>query len=160
MRRPAGAGEPAHGPAIATVIRKLVIRRITFLFLLTAVSLAVFATGGTADLTSRYQAGQQRSEQLRSEIRGENTRIAGFEGTISSLQARLTAIEQSVTIQEQLLSAVDDQLYAARRRLAQQRAAWARELSALAAQPRADYETPPPTARGPAADAGARGGGP
>ncbi|MGO9885050.1 MAG: hypothetical protein ACLPV4_18795, partial [Solirubrobacteraceae bacterium] len=114
----------------------------------------MFATGGTADLTSRYQAGQQRSEQLRSEIRGENTRIAGFEGTISSLQARLTAIEHSVTIQERLLSAVDDQLYAARRRLAQLRAAWARDLSALAAQLRADYETPPPTLMGVVVDSG------
>jgi hypothetical protein len=131
-----------------------VIRRITFLFLLTAVGFGAIVTGGAADLTSRYQAGQQRSAQLRSEIRGENDRIAGFEGTISSLQGRLTAIEHSVTIQERLLGAVDDQLFAARQRLTQLRTTWARDLSALAAQLRADYETPPPTLMGVVVDAG------
>jgi uncharacterized coiled-coil protein SlyX len=131
-----------------------VIRRITSLFLLTAVGFGVLATAGAADLTSRYQAGQQRSAQLRSAIRGENSRIEGFEGTISSLEGRLTAIERSVTIQERLLTAIDGQLYGARRRLAQLRAEWARDMSALAAQLRADYETPPPTLMGVVVDAG------
>jgi uncharacterized coiled-coil protein SlyX len=131
-----------------------VIRRITFLFLLTALAFGVLAAAGAADLTSRYQAGQQRSGQLRSAIRGENSRIEGFEGTIGSLEGRLTAVEGSVTIQERLLTAVDDQLYAARRRLAQLRAEWARDLSALAAQLRADYEAPPPTLMGVVVDAG------
>ena len=130
------------------------IRRITSRFLLTAVGFGVLATAGAADLTSRYQAGQQRSAQLRSAIRGENSRIEGFEGTISSLEGRLTAIERSVTIQERLLTAVDGQLYGARRRLAQLRAEWARDMSALAAQLRADYETPPPTLMGVVVDAG------
>lgn len=130
------------------------IRRITSLFLLTAVGFGVLATAGAADLTSRYQAGQQRSARLRSEIRGENDRIAGFEGTISSLQRRLTAIENSVAVQQRLLSAVDDQLYGARQRLARLRATWARDLSALAAQLRADYETPPPSLMGVVVDAG------
>jgi hypothetical protein len=114
-----------------------VIRRITFLFLLTALAFGVLAAAGAADLTSRYQAGQQRSGQLRSAIRGENSRIEGFEGTIGSLEGRLTAVEGSVTIQERLLTAVDDQLYAARRRLAQLRAEW-----------------PPPTLMGVVVDAG------
>jgi len=131
-----------------------VIRRITSLFLLTAVGFGVLATAGTADLTGRYQAGQQRSAQLRSAIRGENSRIEGFEGTISSLEGRLTAIERSITIQERLLTAVDGQLYGARRRLAQLRAEWAHDMSALAAQLRADYETPPPTLMGVVVDAG------
>jgi uncharacterized coiled-coil protein SlyX len=131
-----------------------VIRRITSLFLLTAVGFGVLAAAGAADLTSRYQAGQQRSAQLRSAIRGENSRIEGFEGTISSLEGRLTAIERSVTIQERLLTAVDGQLYGARRRLAQLRAEWARDMSALAAQLRADYEAPPPTLMGVVVDAG------
>ena len=98
-----------------------------------------------ADLTSRYQAGEQRSSQLQSRIRAETDRIQGFEGTIGALQGRLTAVEHSVAIQEGLLSAVSNQLDAARLRLSRLRVEYAHDLSTLAAQLRADYETPPPT---------------
>ncbi len=141
-------------PAVTTIIRMLVIRRITFLFLLTSSAFVVLVSSSSADLTSSYRSGQQRSSQLQGQIRGETSRIQGFEGTIGSLEGRLTAIERSVTVQERLLSSVDDQLYAARVTLAQLRADYARDLVVLAAQLRADYETPPPTLVGVVVDSG------
>jgi uncharacterized coiled-coil protein SlyX len=131
-----------------------VIRRIASLLLLAAGVLVALVTTSSADLSSRYQAGQQRSAQLQSAIRSENNRIAGFEGTISSLQKRLDAIERSVAVQEQLLHSVDDQLASARTRLAALRVQYAHDLSVLAGELRAEYESPPPTIVGVVVDAG------
>ncbi|MGI8507340.1 MAG: hypothetical protein ACR2MK_11175 [Solirubrobacteraceae bacterium] len=124
------------------------IRRAASLVLLAAAGWGALAASSTADLTSRYQAGQQRSSRLKSEINAQTNRIQGFEGTIGSLEGRLTAIERSVATQERLLGLVSDQLDAARLRLVRLRAEYAHDLVALAAQLRADYETPPPSVIG------------
>jgi peptidoglycan hydrolase CwlO-like protein len=121
------------------------IRRTASVLLLVAFAAGAAAASGSADLTSRYQAGQQRSSQLRARIHAESSRIQGFEGTIGSLQGRLDQIQRTVSVQEQLLSTVTDQLTSARAQLAQLRARYAYDLKALAAQLRADYETPPPS---------------
>jgi peptidoglycan hydrolase CwlO-like protein len=121
------------------------VRRIASLFLLAAAGSAALASSGSADLTSRYQAGQQRSSQLKSRIHDETSRIQGFEGTIGNLQKRLDAVQESVAVQEKLLGQVTNQLTTARAKLKQLRAQYATDLQALAAQLRADYETPPPT---------------
>jgi TolA-binding protein len=130
------------------------IRRLTRFLLLFAAGFATLVTVSSADLTSRYQAGQQRSSQLRSQINSETNRIQGFEGTLGSLEGRLTAIEHSVGIQERLLYVVNGQLGSARARLAQLRTEYSHDLSVLAAQLRADYETPPPSVVGVVVDAG------
>jgi peptidoglycan hydrolase CwlO-like protein len=130
------------------------VRRIGSAILLTAVGCGALAASGSADLTSRYRAGQQRSSALRSKIHSETSRINGFEGTIGSLQARLNAVQESVNVQEHQLAAVTDQLSSARDRLTQLRAEYGRDLQALAAQLRADYETPPPTIVGVVVDSG------
>ena len=120
-------------------------RRFASLCLLAAAGFAVAAVPSSADLPSRYQAGQQRAQQLRSQIAAQTRRIQGFEGSISSLQARLDEIQRSVTTEEQLLTTVTDQLSTARSRLVTLRTDYARDQGALANQLRAQYEAPPPT---------------
>jgi peptidoglycan hydrolase CwlO-like protein len=129
-------------------------RRTILLGLLVAVVAGVAAVPSSADLTSRYRAGRARAQQLKSQIAGQTTRIQGFEGSISSLEARLRAIESSVATQEGLLTSVTDQLTAAKARLVQLRATYAHDQQALAAQLRAQYESPAPTMVNVVVDAG------
>jgi uncharacterized coiled-coil protein SlyX len=137
-----------------TSIRKRLIRRTGALFLLLGLAFGGLTTSSSADLASRYQAGQQRSSSLRAAIRAETSRINGFEGSIQTLQGRLAAVERSVSIQEALLGTVNTQLHAARTQLSWMRAQYSHDLVALAAQLRADYEAPPPSVIGVVVDAG------
>ncbi len=119
-------------------------RRFAYPFLLAVVLLGLIAVPGWADLSSKYQAGQSRAKQLRSQISAQSQRIDGYQGTIDNLQARLNAIENALGVQERLLSNVTIELTAARKRLTGLRATEARDQQALAAQLRADYESPLP----------------
>ncbi len=119
-------------------------RRFAYPFLLAVAVLALSAVPGWADLSSRYQAGRQRANQLRSEISAQSAKIQGYQGTVNNLEARLTAIENALGVQERLLSNVSIQLAAARKRLVGLKASEARDQQTLAAQLRADYESPPP----------------
>lgn len=121
------------------------VRRFAYPFLLAAVVLGLIAVPGWADLSSKYQAGKQRAQQLRSEITAQSQKIHGYQGTIDNLEARLSAIENALGVQERLLSNVTMQLTAARQRLSTLRASEARDQATLAAQLRADYESPPPS---------------
>jgi hypothetical protein len=121
------------------------VRRFVPLFLLAAVALGIAAVPGSADLSSRYQAGQQRARALRSQIAAQSRTIAGYQGTIDNLEGRLAQIENALGVQERLLSNVTFQLDAARSRLTRLRATEARDQETLAAQLRADYESPPPS---------------
>lgn len=109
------------------------------------VVLALRAGPASADLAARYQSGQQRAQQLQSEISGESQQIQQFQGSISSLQQRLSGVQQSVDVQEQQLRSTTDALTAARGRLTSLRAAFKHDRVALAAQLRAQYESPPPS---------------
>ena len=109
------------------------------------VVLALRAGSASADLAARYQSGQQRAQQLQSEISGESQQIQQFQGSISSLQQRLSGVQQSVDVQEQQLRSTTDALTAARGRLTSLRAAFKHDRVALAAQLRAQYESPPPS---------------
>jgi TolA-binding protein len=129
-------------------------RRLASLCLLSAVAAAATAVPGSADLTSRYQSGQQQAQQLRSGIAAQTKRIQGFEGSISSLEGRLEVIQRTVSIQEQLLGQVSDQLTTARTRLGQLRLDYARDQTELAAQLLAQYESPAPTLVNVIVDAG------
>jgi peptidoglycan hydrolase CwlO-like protein len=119
-------------------------RRFAYPFLLAAVLLGLVAVPGWADLSSKYQAGQGRAKHLRSEISAQSQKIAGYQGTIDNLQARLSAIENALGVQERLLTNVSIELTAARKRLGGLKASEARDQATLAAQLRADYESPPP----------------
>jgi peptidoglycan hydrolase CwlO-like protein len=119
-------------------------RRFAYPFLLAVAVLALSAVPGWADLSSRYQAGQSRAKQLRSELSAQSQRIEGYQGTIDNLQARLNAIENALGVQERLLSNVTMELAGARQRLVGLKASEARDQQTLAAQLRADYESPPP----------------
>ena len=119
-------------------------RRFAYPSLLAAVVLGLSAVPGSADLTSRYQSGQQRAKQLSSEISAQSQKIESYQGTIDNLQTRLDAIENALGVQERLLSNVTFELTATRRKLTGLRASEARDQAALAAQLRADYESPPP----------------
>jgi hypothetical protein len=119
-------------------------RRFAYPFLLAAVVLGLIAVPGWADVSSNYKANQDRAKQLRSEISSQSDKIQGYPGTIDNLQQRLTAIENALGVQERLLSNVTFQLSAARKRLTGLRSTEARDQQALAAQLRADYESPPP----------------
>ncbi len=110
-----------------------------------AAAAMVAAPGSQGDLAGRYAAGQQRANELQSAVRAETDRIRGFEGTISSLQSRLGLLERSVAIQERQLSLVRGELGQARSRLHELQGDYARDQQILAAQLRADYESPPPT---------------
>jgi peptidoglycan hydrolase CwlO-like protein len=120
-------------------------RRFAYPFLLAAIVLGLIAVPGWADLNSRYQAGQARARQLRSQISAQSQKIAGYQGTIDNLEGRLSAIEQALGVQERLLTNVTLELNAARTRLTSLRATETRDQAALAAQLRADYESPPPS---------------
>jgi len=113
--------------------------------LLCLATAAASTDSSSADLISRYQAGQQRASQLHSRVQSETDRIQGFEGSISALETRLTAIQHSVNVQQQLLDTVSAALAEARGRLSDLRAAYTSDQQALAAELRAEYETPPPT---------------
>jgi peptidoglycan hydrolase CwlO-like protein len=119
-------------------------RRLASLLLLAAAGLCLAAVPGSADLNSRYKVNQQRAQQLRSQISTQSQRIQGYQGTIDSLEGRLSQIENALGIQERLLSNVTFQLSAARARLTRLRRTEAHDQEALAAQLRADYESPPP----------------
>lgn len=119
-------------------------RRFAYPFLLAVAVLGIIAVPGWADLSSRYQSGRQRANQLRSEIAAQSQKIQGFQGTINNLEARLTAIQNALGVQERLLSNVTIELAGARKRLVGLRAIEARDQQTLAAQLRADYESPPP----------------
>jgi hypothetical protein len=119
-------------------------RRFAYPFLMAAVVLGLSAVPGSADLNSRYQAGQQRAQQLRSQISAQSRQIEGYQGTIDNLQGRLDAIENALGVQERLLSNVTFELTAARRKLTGLKASEAGDQATLAAQLRADYESPPP----------------
>jgi septal ring factor EnvC (AmiA/AmiB activator) len=120
------------------------VRRFAYPLLLTAVVLGLIAVPGWADLSGQYQSGKQRAKELGSEIAAQSRKIQGYQGTIDNLQARLTAIENALGVQERLLSNVTIELAAARKRLTGLKASEARDQAALAAQLRADYESPPP----------------
>jgi hypothetical protein len=119
-------------------------RRFAYPFLLAAVVLGLIAVPGWADLSSRYKAGQDRARQLRSQISAQSQKIAGYQGTIDDLEGRLTAIERALGVQERLLTNVTLQLDAARTRLTSLKGTETRDQATLAAQLRADYESPPP----------------
>ena len=121
------------------------IRRIALILLPAAAIFGAVSASSSADLGSRYQAGQQRSSQLKATIHGETGRIDDYEGTIGQLESRLSALEHSVAIQEQLLTSVDDQLTTAHERLDKLRAQYVSDLVVLGNELRAAYETPPPT---------------
>jgi hypothetical protein len=120
------------------------VRRFASLFLLATVALGVIAGPGSADLNSRYQAGQQHAKSLRSQITAQSRTIDAYTGSINNLEGRLTQIENALGVQERLLSNVTFQLNAARSRLTGLRATESRDQATLAAQLRADYESPPP----------------
>jgi hypothetical protein len=120
------------------------VRRFAYPFLLAAVVLGVVAVPGWADLSSKYKAGQERARQLRSELTAQSRKIEGYQGTIDNLEARLSAIERALGIQERLLTNITFELDAAHKRLIALKATEARDHATLAAQLRADYESPPP----------------
>jgi peptidoglycan hydrolase CwlO-like protein len=127
------------------MVHQLRFRKLAMVGALVALLAVIPAGSSRGDLASQYAAGQQRAGQLQSEIQADNTKIQGFEGTISSLQTRLNAVEQDVSIQTQLLDAVESQGASARAQLTRLEALYAHDRQVLAAQLVADYESPPPT---------------
>jgi peptidoglycan hydrolase CwlO-like protein len=109
------------------------------------VALALRAGPAAADLASQYQSGQGRAQQLQSQISGESQQIQQFQGTISALAQRLSGVQASVDVQQQQLRSTIDQLTVARARQTSLRAALRHDRSVLAAQLRAQYESPPPS---------------
>jgi peptidoglycan hydrolase CwlO-like protein len=110
--------------------------------IVTAIAAAV---PSRADLSSRYAAGQKQAGALQSAIKGESSRIEGYRGTVGSLEGRLRAIQRSVDDQERLLVEVRSELVDARARLRNLEAQLAHDQQVLAAELRAEYESPPPT---------------
>jgi peptidoglycan hydrolase CwlO-like protein len=132
-------------PTHAVKDRRQPLRRAATAGALVAIAFAVVVVPTKADLASRYSAHQQQASGLQSQIRAENGRIQGYRGTIASLEGRLRAIQQSVDVQEQLLVEVRNELHAARTRLRGLEAQFAHAQRVLAAELRAEYESPPPT---------------
>ena len=132
--------------ATATIMNRMPKLRPVASVSLLAVAAATIAAGtGSADLSSRYAAGQQQASQLRSSIQSDSTRIQGYQGTIGALQTRLTVIQQSAQIQERQLGDVQLALTAVRTRIAQLQVSYARDKQVLAGELRAEYESPPPS---------------
>ncbi len=117
------------------------------LFAVAAVVLVLTLRAGpaSADLAGQYASGQQRAQQLQSQISGESQQIQQFQGSISALQQRLSGVQASVDVEEQQLRSTTDQLTSAQARLQSLRAAFTHDRAALAAQLRAQYELPPPS---------------
>ena len=108
-------------------------------------AVALLAGSSSADLSSRYQAGKHRANQLQSGIAADSTRIRGFQGRISDLEQRLNELQNSIGVQERQLAGVRLALGAARTRLTHLQAEYNRGRRVLAAQLVAEYESPPPT---------------
>jgi peptidoglycan hydrolase CwlO-like protein len=111
---------------------------------LAVVTIVTSAGVSRGDLASRYSAGKQHANALRSAIQSDSKQIGRFEGTISSLQARLNAVQQSLDIQEQQLNQVTVDLASAHRRLVQLQRQLVSDRQILASQLVADYESPRP----------------
>ncbi|HEY1509372.1 MAG TPA: hypothetical protein VGF93_10245 [Solirubrobacteraceae bacterium] len=109
------------------------------------VLVSLITSASRADLSSSYQAGKRRANQLRSQIHAQSNRIQQYQGSVSTLEERLTAIQHSITIQEQQLSDVRFQLGTARTHLTKLEASYARGRRILASELVAEYESPPPT---------------
>ena len=124
---------------------RLTLRRPLAVFALAALAAAVAAAPVRGDLSSRVPAGQRRAGELQSGIQAQSREIQGYRGTIASLQGRLSAIQRSVAIQERLLEQVRSQLTSARSRLSYLELHYARDRRVLAAELRAEYESPPPS---------------
>jgi hypothetical protein len=108
-------------------------------------AVALLAGSSSADLSSRYQAGKRRADQLRGSIQADSNKIRGFQGRVSDLEQRLSDLQNSVVVQERQLSGVRVQLGAARTRLTHLQAQYNRGRKVLAAQLVAEYESPQPT---------------
>jgi peptidoglycan hydrolase CwlO-like protein len=130
---------------LAVKDRRQLLCRAAITGLLALGSYAAGAVPSRADLAGRYSAHQHHARGLQSAIQAENSQIQRYRGTIASLQARVRAIQRSVDIQERLLVQVRSELAAARVRLRGLRAQFARGQEVLAAELRAEYESPPPT---------------
>jgi peptidoglycan hydrolase CwlO-like protein len=110
----------------------------------TLAAVALLAGSSSANLSSRYQAGKRRADQLRSSIQADSTRIRGFQGRVSDLEQRLRELQNSVAVQERQLAGVRVQLDGARVRLTHLQAEFNRGRKVLAAQLVAEYESPAP----------------
>ena len=106
---------------------------------------AAGAAPSAGDLSARYQAGETRAEALRSQIAARSEQIQGYEGSIASLEQRLDVVQRAVALQERLLFDVRVQLTLARNRLTTLQGQFASGRQVLAAELRAEYESPPPT---------------
>jgi peptidoglycan hydrolase CwlO-like protein len=127
------------------VVRIVSGRTACALALLAVAIVGLRAVPASADLAARYQDGQHRAQQLQQQISGESDQIQQFQGSIESLKQRLAGVQRSVNTQERQLRQTTDELTAARTRLTSLRAAYARDRKDLAAQLRAQYESPPPS---------------
>jgi peptidoglycan hydrolase CwlO-like protein len=132
---------------LAVTDRRQLPRRTTTAAALGAIAIVVSAAAvpSRANLASRYAAGQRQAGALQSAIQAESSRIEGYRGTIASLEGRLHAIQRSVDVQERLLVEVRSELVDARARLHRLEAQLVRDQRVLAAELRAEYESPPPT---------------
>ena len=131
------------------------IRRTAFVLLLAAAVSGALAASGAADLTSRYQAGQQRSSQLRVAdprrvepdpgLRGHDRLAAGAAGRDPAQRRRPGAAAEHGR---------PTSWPAPARGWRSCGPGTPTTSQALAAQLRADYETPPPTIVGVVVDSG------
>ena len=127
------------------VLRTPLARTLGVVAIAAVVILALHVTRASADLSHRYQLQQQRAQQLQSQIDGASQQIQQYQGSIDSLQQRLDGVQRSVDAQERLLRTTTDALTTARSRLHTLRLAFVHDRTALAAQLRAQYESPPPS---------------
>jgi peptidoglycan hydrolase CwlO-like protein len=142
LRRDGLVASPTRMIGVARIVAG---RTACALAVLAAAIFGLRAIPAHADLAARYQQGQQRAQQLQQQISGESQQIQQFQGSIDSLQQRLAGVQRSVDEQERQLRQTIDELAAARTRLRSVRAAYARDRKQLAAQLRAQYESPPPS---------------
>ncbi len=110
------------------------------------VILALHVTRASADLSSPLPAPVSSAPSSCSpQIDGESQQIQQFQGSIDSLQQRLDGVQRSVDAQEQLLRTTTDALTTRAIPAASLRLAFVHDRTALAAQLRAQYESPPPS---------------
>ncbi len=96
-----------------------------------------------SELQQKISAAQQHERDLHGSVAQENTRIAGFQGSIDDLTTRLNAVETTLGVQQRQLETTQSQLRDARVKLTTLKGSLANDRKQLAAQLVAQYKSPP-----------------
>lgn len=114
----------------------------TLMLLSATAATPVLAASDPGALQSKLSAAQQHAQHIRRALHDDQAKIAGYQSRIDALQQQLTPLDASLHSGRNALRALQHQLRTARANLVRLRVESAHDQHALAAQLRAQYESP------------------